>query len=164
MRNHMSFVFVTVIVFCLSLVQPALGAGPTREPAPSDPISFPAGLVCDFPLTIEAVRSKATMKTFANGRVIIGGAFVARVTNDTPGGRSITFNNSGAVTLTPNADGSLNITARGQLLFYFFPEDVGGARLLRTTGLIRETLSVDGVVTAFTHSGGAAENLCVTLK
>ena len=69
-------------------------AGPTHEPAPSDPITFPAGLVCDFPLSIEAARSKATMKTFANGR-------------------SITFNNLGALTLTPNADGSLKVTARG---------------------------------------------------
>ena len=163
MRNHTSLVFVAVIVLCLSVVQPALGAGPTKEPAPSDPISFPAGLVCDFPLRIEAERSKASMKIFANGRVMISGFFLARVTNLNPGGRSITFNNSGAVTLTPNADGSLNVTARGQLLFYFFPEDVGGARLLRTTGIIRETLSADNVVTAFSHSGRAPENLCVTL-
>lgn len=163
MRNHVSLVLVAVLALSLSSVQLALGAGPTRDPAPFDPITFPAGLVCAFPVRVEPARNGATLKAYANGRILVTGAFVARATN-VVSGKSITFNNSGAVTLTPNADGSLSIDARGQLLFFFFAEDLGGARLLRTTGLIQETLSANNVVTAFTHSGGAEENLCETLK
>jgi hypothetical protein len=162
MRDHVSLVLVAVIAFCLSMVQPALGAGPTREPVPSDPLSFPAGVVCDFPVLIEAERNNATIKTFANGRLFITGQFVTRVTNTSPGGRSITFNNSGPLTVTPNADGSVDLMVRGQSLLYFFAEDIGGRRLLRMTGLVRETLSA--TVTAFSHTGGTTENLCDTLK
>lgn len=163
MRNHAFAIAFAVIVGIVG-AQPASATGPTKEPAPADPIEFPAGLVCDFPVRLEAARSKATMKIYSSGRILVTGSFVARVTNLNAGGRSITFNNSGAVTLTPQADGSLDIRARGQLLFFFFPEDLGGARLLRTTGQIRETLSADNVVVALSHTGGPEENLCDTLR
>lgn len=145
MRDHTSLVFAAVLAFCLSAAQPALGAGPTREPVPSDSLSFRAGLVCDFPVLIEATRNKATIKTFVNGRLMISGPFFTRVTNTGLGGRSITFNNS---------------DSRSS---YFFAEDVGGRRLLRMTGLVRETLAATGI-TAFSHTGGTTENLCVTLN
>jgi hypothetical protein len=163
MRSHLSLVSVAVLAFCLFAAEPALGAGPTREPVPSDPLFFPAGLVCDFPVLIEAEQNNATIKTFANGRLFITGQFVTRVTNTGPGGRSVTFNNSGPLTVTPNADGSVDLMVRGQSLLYFFAEDVGGRRLLRMTGLVRETLAATGI-TAFSHTGGTTENLCDTLK
>jgi hypothetical protein len=165
MRNHSSLALMAVVALALIAAQPALGAGPTREPLSSEALAFPARLVCDFPVLIEAVRSNATIKTFANGRLIISGSFWSRVTNTRPGGGpSISFNNSGPLTLAPNADGSLDFMIRGQSLLYFFAEDLGGRRLLRMTGLVRETLSSDNVVTEFSHTGGTTENLCETLK
>jgi hypothetical protein len=162
MRKYLlTIVIATILAF--SGAQPAHAEGPIKEPAVLDPVEFPAGLVCEFPVRLEAEANRASIKFFPNGRVVITGFLWTRVTNLTTG-ESISFNTSGPGTFTPNADGSVDLRARGQSLFVFFPGDLGGARLLRTTGLIRETLSADNVVVAFSHTGGPEENLCDTLK
>jgi hypothetical protein len=150
---------------CLLTSSPALAEGPVTEPVPSDPLVLDGiqnPRVCSFPIRLDAVRNNATIKTFPNGRVLVSGSFWTRVTNLSTG-NSIAFNNSGPITVTPRSDGSVQVTARGQSLFYFFAGDLGGPGLLRMTGLVEETISAEGVITSFSHTGGTTENLCATL-
>lgn len=161
----------SLIAFIVTLAaiaggQPALAGGPTKEPAPLDPITFAAGVVCPFRLTLTAETNKQSLKIFPSGRVMINGSFRAGVTNESTG-ESIVVGNSGPLTITENPDGTFTIRARGKSLFFFFPGDLGPGQpgaLLYMTGLLVEVVSADfSTIISFTHDGGTTENLCETL-
>jgi hypothetical protein len=143
----------------------ALAEGPTREPLPSDPLEFPAGLVCPFPVLIEAATNKQTITTFPSGRVMITGAFRGRVTN-LASGESLELNMPGPAVLTTNEDGTISLKATGRTLFFFFPGDLGSGQpgaLLSLSGHVEEVLTGDfSAVISFDHVG-TSENLCETL-
>jgi hypothetical protein len=128
--------------------------------------SFVAGQVCDFPVTIESARQAEILKTFSNGRQLITGAAVNRVTNDATH-RSVLVNASGPGTLT-TANGILTITARGRSMWFFFPGDLGAGEpgaLILVTGLTVETVNAEtGAIIQFSHPQGTTENFCETMR
>ena len=157
---------ILVVALALALASTALAAPPTRTPVPSGPLEFPAGLVCPFPVLLEVVENSQVIKTFADGRQIVTGHFVTRVTNlDT--GEAVIRRNSGPIFITPNGDGTVTVKGTGQTIFYFFPGDLGAGEpgaLLFMTGLVVETLPADfSAILSFKHVGGTTENLCITL-
>jgi hypothetical protein len=83
-----------------------------------------------------------------------------RVT-DLDNGRSVTFDNSNAILVRMNPDGTQTIWATPPGLFYFLAGDVRRG-LLKTSGFVVETLSADNFVTSF-NASGKVENLCKTL-
>jgi hypothetical protein len=162
-----SWLIAVVVAFAVILAgQPALAKGPIKEPAPADPITFDAGLVCSFPVTLEPVTNRQSIKIFENGRVMINGAFRTRVTNETTGA-SIVIGNSGPATITENEDGTITLKVRGRSLFFFFPGDLGPGRpgaLLYMTGLVVEVAAADfSTIISFSHPHGTTQNLCETL-
>ena len=168
-RSRLRVLLALSAAFALSVAfaPPALAAPPDRTPAVAEPITFEAGEVCPFPVSLAPVgdrRQKIT--TFADGRQIITASFRARVTNEDTG-RSIVVNNSGPASITPNPDGTVTVKVTGRSLFYFFPGDLGPGQpgaLLYMTGLVVETLPADfSAILSFTHTGGTTENLCETL-
>jgi len=158
--------WMLMVGLALALASSALAAPPTRTPVPSGPLEFRGGLVCSFPVLLETVENSQVIKTFADGRQIVTGHYVTRVTNlDTR--QAVIRRNSGPIFVTPNADGTVTVKGAGQTLFFFFPGDLGvgepGA-LLFMTGLVVETLPADfSAILSFSHKGGTTENLCTTL-
>lgn len=159
-------VLLAVLALSVSGSQAALADPPTREPLVADPLSFGAGEVCSFPLTLSAERNRQQIISFSDGRINIVGSFWTRVTNDATG-ESIILNTSGPGFITPNPDGTVTLKVTGKSLFYFFPGDLGPGQpgaLLNMTGLVVETLPADfSAILSFTHTGGTTENLCETL-
>ena len=141
---------VVGVLLVLVAASPALGKGPTKEPYPTDPISFGAGEVCQFPIIIDTLDSRAHVLSWpedANGVSLqrVGGYYQNRVTNDATGA-SVTFKSNGPATFTMYPDGSLDIFARGESLLWFYPgEPYEG--LLLTHGYYRAHLSADDVIT-----------------
>ncbi len=137
--------------------------GPEKEPLPAEPLEFAAGEVCPFALRIEPVVNKETIKTFPNGRELITGRLTVRVTN-LDEDRSIVVNVSGPVTITPLENDMIQIVVRGRNLLWFFERDVGGARLLLTTGRAEAVLDLEAdAITSFVQRTGTATDLCAQL-
>jgi hypothetical protein len=167
MRKIRLTVSMIVAAVAISLFgsQPALADPPT--PAVFDPISFAAGEVCEFPLTLSAERNRARMITFSDGSFTIVGSFLTRVTNDATG-ESIVINASGPFFFKPNPDGTtVTMRGAGRFIWWFFPGDLGEGEpgaLLLTTGLSVQTAPLDvSTITSFMRKGGTTENLCETL-
>ena len=161
-------VILTVLAVSVSGSQAALADPPTREPLVAEPLSFGPGEVCSFPLTLSAVRNRAQVITFSDGRVKIVGSFWTRITNDATG-ESIVVNTSGPFSSRPNPDGTETWRGAGRFLWYFLPGDLGPGEpgaLLLTTGLSVEIVNPSPgafAILSFTRKGGTTENLCQTL-
>ena len=157
----------TILATALTLVAAgqALAGGPTKDPLIQDPVSYGAGEVCVFPLTIEALDNRAHWLTWPEGTdgsavIRVGGYYLSRVTNDDTG-ESLTVKANGPATLVAHSDGALDIFGRGPSLLVFFPgEPYEG--LLLTNGYYRAHLSADDVITE-AEIRGTITNLCDVL-
>lgn len=160
-----------LVVACVAAVALCVGASaaladpPTRDPIPSDPIAFPAGLVCPFPILLEVTFNRQTQITFSSGRMLIVGPFKTRITNEDTD-ESVDLNVPGPIRVEQNPDGTWHVIGTGTTLFYFFPGDLGPGQpgaLLYGTGLTEETISADfSTILSYRHVG-TTENLCETL-
>lgn len=160
-----------LVVACVAAVALCVGSSaaladpPTRDPIPSDPIAFPAGLVCPFPVLLEATFNKQTQITFSSGRMLIVGPFKTRITNEDTD-ESVDLNVPGPIRVEQNPDGTWHVIGTGTTLFYFFLGDLGPGQpgaLLYGTGLTEETISADfSTILSYRHVG-TTENLCETL-
>jgi hypothetical protein len=163
LRRSLLGLAIAALVFSLT-TQPALAAAPSRESV-SEPADLAAGTACSFAVQVGSVKQNETATTFSNGRVLITGASIVKLTNVSTG-KSIVVNASGPVSLIFGAT-SLTATARGRTMVSFRPGDVGPfvPGLVVTTGLVRLTIDLEtGRITSFTHSGGTTENLCDALS
>lgn len=121
----------------------AFSAGPVREPLEFEPVTFAAGEVCPFELTLDTVVSKEILKDFGD-HLIITGRLVALVTNDDTE-TSLVLNISGPAKVVFTED-SVTQYGRGLGLNIFFPGDLGpeGA-LLWTRGPMIQRFSEEGL-------------------
>jgi hypothetical protein len=123
----------------------AFSAGPVREPLVFEPITFAAGEVCPFDVTIDAVANKEIFKDFGD-HLIITGRFVVQVTNDDTQ-KSVVLNASGPAKVV-FAEDSATQYGRGLGLNIFFPGDLGpgsDAALLWTRGPMIQRFSEEGI-------------------
>ena len=169
MRRTTLAVFTLLVATVLFPVA-ATAEGPIRVPLPSDPIQFGAGEVCAFPVLLESINNRQTIKIFPDGRQIVTGGLTIRVSRLDANGDPVESTDvvgSGPIFITPNADGTLNVKGTGSTLFFFFAGDLDPEfhfALLHMTGLVEETVNADFTeVLAFEHRGGTTENLCDTL-
>lgn len=145
------------------LASAGLALPPVKEPLVSEPMEFPAGVVCPFPVLGETVSGNESITFFASGRFHITGEGSTRFTNlETD--ESIVLDTSGVVTFTPLEDGNLAITGSGRNLFFFLPQDVEGAGLFLITGRISEILDSSTDTITSSSSTGQRVDVCAALS
>lgn len=146
-----------------ALASAGLAQPPVKEPLVSEPMEFPAGVVCPFPVLGESVSGNESITFFASGRFHITGEGSTRFTNlETQ--ESIVLDTSGVVTFTPLEDGNLAITGSGRNLFFFLPQDVEGAGLFLITGRISEILDSSTDTITSSSSTGQRVDVCAALS
>lgn len=146
-----------------ALASAGLAQPPVKEPLVSEPMEFPAGVVCPFPVLGESVSGNESITFFASGRFHITGEGSTRFTNlETQ--ESIVLDTSGVVTFTPLEDGNLAITGSGRNLFFFLPQDVEGAGLFLITGRISEILDTSTDTITSSSSTGRRVDVCAALS
>lgn len=146
-----------------ALASAGLAQPPVKEPLVSEPMEFPAGVVCPFPVLGESVSGNESITFFASGRFHITGEGSTRFTNlETQ--ESIVLDTSGVVTFTPLEDGNLAITGSGRNLFFFLPQDVEGAGLFLITGRISEILDSSTDTITSSSSTGRRVDVCAALS
>lgn len=145
------------------LASAGLAQPPVKEPLVSEPMEFPAGVVCPFPVLGETVSGNESITFFASGRFHITGEGSTRVTNLATQ-ESIVLDTSGVVTFTPLEDGNLAITGSGRNLFFFLPQDVEGAGLFLITGRISEILDSSTDTITSSSSTGQRVDVCAALS
>jgi hypothetical protein len=154
---------VAVAVLGAVLASAGLAQPPVKEPLVSEPMEFPAGVVCPFPVLGESVSGNESITFFASGRFHITGEGSTRFTNlETQ--ESIVLDTSGVVTFTPLEDGNLAITGSGRNLFFFLPQDVGGAGLFLITGRISEILDTSTDTITRSNTNGQRVDVCAALS
>ena len=145
------------------LASAGLAQPPVKEPLVSEPMEFPAGVVCPFPVLGETVSGNESITFFASGRFHITGEGSTRFTNlETQ--ESIVLDTSGVVAFTPLEDGNLAITGSGRNLFFFLPQDVEGAGLFLITGRISEILDSSTDTITSSSSTGQRVDVCAALS
>jgi hypothetical protein len=124
------------------------GAGadrPLREfvPQADDTISG----VCAFDVGLHVLANKGYQTTFSDGRIQVNGVLKFRLTNLTPGGKSIDVNVSGPGVITDTPD-LFQIKAEGSWFWFFDPGDLGPGSpgmMLMTSGLTYLRADANGV-------------------
>ena len=149
----------------LVCVSPAAAAGPLREPYDPGTLTFGAGDVCAFALELATIDNRAHQLVFpedADGsvRIKVNGRYLTRATN-LESGESIVLHAFGPATLVAHADGSIDISASGQSVLFFFPGDAIEGLWL-AIGRYRAHLSADNIITSASIKGRMVD-LCATL-
>jgi hypothetical protein len=150
------------VVLALLLAPAASADKPVREPLPAPDITLEG--VCSFDVLIEATTNKEFIKTFADGRQLITGAFRVRVTNlDTDA--SVDLNIPGPGRVIENADGSVTLESHGPWLIWFLEGDLGPGspgQLFVNNGNLVQTFHPDGRVTIDKQTGSQTD-ICAAL-
>ena len=163
MRSRL-FVLPLALVTLMVAAPTASADPPVRFPVVAEPLTLTG--VCSFPVRLDAVANHQTVTVFSNGKTVVTGNFVARVTN-LDNGKSVTLEASGPLFFTPNADGTTTVKGTGTNIWYFLANQTaagapGAVYLVR--GLSSEVVDATGtpITGTFTHSG-YIESLCDTL-
>jgi hypothetical protein len=144
---------VTLAFFCAFSTSTALAAKPTPCPIGScinGPVSYPAGVVCPFPVRVEPLIDSTVIHVLPNGDLLITGRLIQEATN-LQTGESMTFPRSGPLRLVFNPDGTVTDISLGQVLWTFFRQDVGGPGLLLFKGRVVIQSNTDGFATSVSH-------------
>ena len=156
-------VAVLLGVMLALLLAPAASADkPAKDPLPA--VDIPLEGVCSFDVLQEVTTNKEFIKTFADGRQLITGAFRVRVTNlDTDA--SLDLNIPGPGRVTENSDGSVTLESHGPWLIWFFEGDLGPGspgQLFVNNGTLVQTFYPDGRVTIDKQTGSQTD-ICAAL-
>lgn len=139
---------VLALLMILATAMPALATGKPdisrNEPLP--PEFYPAGVVCDFDLTIETLVDSGRSITFPADedgavRQLIVGRLVMRVINEATEA-SLTLNVSGPGKFVYDGE-VLHIRGGGPWLLYAFPGDAGGPGMWLTKGQVSLTIDLN---------------------
>ena len=166
MRRALTLIPAALLV--LAVASPASAAPPVKEPQGPILNEFAAGDVCDFPVRVESLQSKAKSITFDRRdgalKVNLSGALIERVTNlDT--GASVIRQSSGPAKVSVNDAGHVVLTYGGASVLTFFDGDVIGRRLLYFKGGGAETeIGDDGFFFVRVAFPPHVEDLCATLS
>ena len=168
----------TLIIAALAtlVAVPAASADkPDRSPAEpfGDPVTIPAGVVCDFDLTVGEVVNNGTFTTFFDKQGVPrwthgSGKLVWRYTNEVTH-RSIDVNISGPGKTVEGDDGVVHIDGTGPWGLLFFPGDDPGplgpapGAFIVTGHMQLEFDTNTGVFTLVGYTG-KAQNVCTLLS
>jgi hypothetical protein len=159
----MKGLFVSLIaVLCAAVFAASAGADrPIREfvPQGDDLISG----VCAFDVGLTVLANKTHQTTFSDGRMQVNGTLKYRLTNLSPGGKSMVVNVSGPGVIWDTPD-FFQIKAEGTWFWVFEPGDLGPgspAMLLLTSGLTYLRADANGVT--FTPARKTTD-LCAALS
>jgi hypothetical protein len=144
----------------------ALAVPPDRFPSPSTDFTYPAGLTCSFPVSVQILQDNGflTFHYDQAGNVrwfATHGVLKVRVTNDNSE-ESVTLNISGAGKTVPNPDGSSTLTGTGHWTLAFFPTDNPPNSLLYVSGRFTISVSPTGDFTLLERTGTVVD-LCDAL-
>lgn len=152
-----------------------LGIGLTvlAVPAPAtaaDPIVLPAGLACDFGVSLQATTEPKTVTRewvdgHGNSVTLVAGKGSTYVVTNTDTGASVTLSGKGFTqTTTAYADGSSRTLDTGHNLVILFPTDnPAGPSTTLYIGVVELTNSADGVTT-LEWSAGRSRDICAELS
>lgn len=154
-------------VLGITVASAAPAVPPSKEPVPFPDVTYPAGLVCSFPVSLHYLENKASAITHfdkaGNVRWIGGhGRLVVRVTNDFST-EAVTLNISGPVKFFLHPDGSVTFEGGGHSIFAFFPTDTPAMSLLLLAGHVVVTASPTGQLTLISHTG-SSRDICAELS
>jgi hypothetical protein len=156
-------VFVAVVPASSAVATP-----PDRFPTGNTPVSFAAGDVCPFALSVEPVvdREVTTLHYDSQGNlrwISITGFLSARFTN-TDAGKSMVINISGPGKITFLEDGTAVLDASGRWAFYNRSIDNPPSQLILNTGhvVLHQSPIPPNPVTIVQRTG-RARNLCPAL-
>jgi hypothetical protein len=125
-RRHRGVLSVMMVTLILTLAV-VLGSGSL---ATADTIDLPAGVACEFPLSIEVSGGNLVMREFEdkNGntvRLLTAGKGFTLVFTNVDTGATFSLESNGSVTRTTiNPDGSQTVTLTGHNVLILFPTDV----------------------------------------
>ena len=160
MLRKLMLVPILGAIALLLLAGPASAAPkvPKGEPLFDEPLTFPAGQLCDFAVTLQGISGQVVRTTLPDGTTILTGPAVITITNET-NELSTTLNISGPTFTSASGDDVILPGPAIILLFPGVPSNPAGPRILATTG--RATL-VDGVFDIDTFTG-KTQNVCEQL-
>lgn len=156
-RNMRSKLSAVALATAITAAAPAAAsaAKPERVPVPAEPLTFEAGQVCDFPISVTPVQQGEKITFFSDGRARLTGVSKGLYTN-LENGHSMLLNSSGPGWLDRG-------TGQGRSSFVLFPEDAGGPGIYMYTGRVTYTRDENGFFTSITGTGGRSGNLCAAI-
>ena len=131
-------VLLVLGAIALSSSSTALAGKPTPCPIGScinGPVTYPAGVVCPFPVRVEPVIDSTVVHALPNGDLFITGRLVQKATNLRTG-LVDDVSPSGCSGSSSISDGTTTDISLGQLLWTFFSGDVGGPGLFLFKGRV----------------------------
>ena len=156
-------------VVAVAVVASATVLGPAVERAAAD--SFPAGVGCAFPLTVEGGADTRSVHEFkdANGNVVrlllAGRGTPVTLTNEKTGASLSLPANGAPWNIVNHPDGTSTYTTMGHLVLILFPTD-NPAGPSTTLYVGRVVFDVDNATGVFTlrQTRGTATDLCAALS
>jgi hypothetical protein len=136
----------------VALPATAAAAPPQRVPVPSDALTFPAGLYCDFPIQVTPLNLREKLTFFSDGRVRVTGVAIVELKN-LDNQRSTVINSSGPSSLDSGA-------AQGPQLFFLSADEAGGRGIFLYNGNVRFTRDEIGNIDSITSTGTRSGDLC----
>jgi hypothetical protein len=158
-------------VVAVAVVASATLVGATVGPAAADTTSFPAGIACEFPLTVDGGADTRSVHEFtdADGNVVrtilAGRGTAVTLTNEDTGATLSLPANGAPWRIVNNLDGTRTFTTMGHLVLILFPNDVP-AGPTTTLYVGRVVFDVDDTTGVFTlrETRGRATDLCAALS
>jgi hypothetical protein len=149
-------IFVIGLAVAAPLLVPSVAVAdkPIREGLPAEDFTIQGS--CAFDVDLQVLVNKEFITTFSDGRQLITGRLVVRLTN-VETGKSIDLNISGPVFITPHEDGSVTFELSGRSLV-FLP-----GLLELTSGSAVLEIDPAGNVVSYTKTSAAAVDLCAVL-
>jgi hypothetical protein len=144
---------VMLALVWVSSTSTALAGKPTPCPIGTcinGPVSYPAGVVCPFPVRVEPLIDKTVLHALPDGDLFLTGRLTQKATN-LRSGESLEFPRGGPLRLVFNADGTVTEISLGQVLWTFFSQDVGGPGLFLFKGRVVIQGNADGFATSVSH-------------
>ena len=152
--KRLSLVLGLAVAVALLLPSVAAADKPIREGLPAEDFTIQGS--CAFDVDLQVLVNKEFITTFSDGRQLITGRLVVRLTNVATG-KSIDLNISGPGFITPHADGSVTFELSGRSLV-FLP-----GLLELTSGPVVLEIDPAGNVVSYAKTSAAAVDLCAVL-
>ena len=149
----------------LTVATAAMADKPDRTPSQVDPpVTFPAGDVCPFELTLAELVDRSILTTHYDKAGNVrwehsAGAVALRFTNES-NGRSVDLNISGPGKITTGADGLVHIDATGLWALILFPTDSPASTALYIKGHTHFTIDPNAGTLTLVSYKGTAKSIC----